>query len=323
MYMSFLSPKFTERDQDIFAAQGNLSYDEDEKVFRIMPPPGPDGLINEANAFTFDDQKGIASFSGPLKISSSDLIRASGLVDVQVDSARYDFNTMLLLNVPVLTAITPDLATKIVQTNLDEQNSDPAEDDAARLNTKLTALIGQKAADEYVTKTAAGYKPLFEASQELAAPMVLSNVNLRWSDVHGAYFSMGKIGMSNLGRSDINAQMEGVLEIRRTDAGDEFGLYLELSPDVWYYLDYAQNQLGIVSSDVNFNDQILAKSKNAKSKDMELISLGFEEKAMFLDRFSDFYQPALKKAMVAKAAAAKKEEKKKVEKKKAEATEGF
>lgn len=326
MYMSFLSPKFTERDQDIFTAQGTLSYDEDDKVFRIMPPPGSDGLINEANAFVFDDQKGTASFAGPLKISSSDLIRASGLVDIQVDSARYDLNALLLLNVPVLAAITTELATKIVQTNLDEQNSDPAEDDADRLNTKLAALVGQKAADEYVTKTAAGYKPLFEASADLAAPMVLSNVNLRWSDTHGAYFSVGKIGMSNLGRSDINAQMEGVMEIRRTDAGDEFGLYLELSPDVWYYLDYAQNQLGIVSSDVNFNDQILAKSKNAKSKDMELIALGFEEKAMFLDRFSDFYQPALKKAMLAKAAAAKKDAKKKVEKvekKKAEATEGF
>ena len=116
------------------------------------------------------------------------------------------------------------------------------------------------------------------------------------------------------------------MEIRRTDVGDEFGLFLQLSPDVWYYLDYAQNQLGIVSSDVNFNDQILAKSKNARSKDMKLVALGFEEKAMFLDRFSDFYQPALKKAMLAKAAAAKKDAKKKVEKvekKKAEATEGF
>ena len=140
---------------------------------------------------------------------------------------------------------------------------------------------------------------------------------------HGAYFSLGKIGMSNLGRSDINAQMEGVMEVRRTDVGDEFSLYLELSPDVWYFMDYAQNQLGIVSSDVNFNDQVLAKGKNAKTRNMALIALGFEEKALFLDRFSDFYQPALKKAMPAKAAAAKKEAKKKVEKKKAEAAEGF
>ncbi len=323
MYLTFLSPKFTERDQDIFLAQGEMGYDEDSKMFRIMPPAGADGLVNEANAFTFNDQKGIASFAGPLKLTSSNLIKASGLVDVQVDSARYEFNTMMLVNVPVLNPLAAELAGKIVQTNLDEQNSDPAEDEPARLNTKLAALIGQKAADEYITKTAGEYKPLFEASSDLAAPMVLSNVNLRWSDPHASYFSIGKIGMSNLGRSDINAQMEGMMELRRTDQGDEFSLYLKLSPDVWYFMDYSQNQLGIVSSEVSFNDQILAKSKNAKTKDMALIPLGYEEKALFMDRFYDFYQPALKKARLAKAAAAKKDPKKKPEKKKVEAAEGF
>lgn len=323
MYLSFLSPKFTDRDQDIFTAQGNLRYDEESKSFVIMPPPGPDGLINEANAFVFDDKKGLASFSGLLQITEPALGRAAGQVDVQVDSARYEFNTLMLLNLPALAPVATELAAKIVQTNLDEQNSDPAEDDQTRLIAKLAAIIGQKAADDYLTKTAAGYKPLFEASPELDASMVLSNLNLRWSDVHGAYFSMGPIGMSNLSRNDINAQMQGQFELRRTDIGDEFSLYLELSPDVWFFMDYAQKQLGIVSSDVNFNDQIMAKSQNTKVKDGTLIPLGFEEKNLFLDRFSDFYQPALKKARIAKAAAVKKDVKKKAEKKKAEATEGF
>ncbi len=323
MYLSFLSPKFTDRDRDIYTAQGNLRYDEDSKAFIIMPPPGADSLVNEANAFVFDDQKGIASFRGPLQITEPDLGRAAGRVDVQVDSARYEFNMLMLLNLPALAPISTELATKIVQTNLDEQNSDPAEDDQDRLIAKLASLIGQKAADAYLTTTAAGYKPLFEASPELGASMVLSNLNLRWSDIHGAYFSMGPIGVSNLGRNDINAQMEGQFELRRTDLGDEFSLYLELSPDVWFFMDYAQKQLGIISSDVNFNDQIMAKSQNAKIKDGELIPLGFEEKNLFLDRFSDFYQPALKKARIAKAATAKKDAKKKAEKKKAEATEGF
>ncbi len=323
IYMSFVSPKFTERDQDIYTARGELAYDDESEAFRIVPPPGADGLINEANTFVFDDKKGLASFVGPLKITATDLIKASGLVNVQVDSARYEMNTLLLLNLPALVPLAPDMATKIVQTNLDEQNSDPAEDDPDRLNTKLAALLGQKVADEYVAKTAAGYKPLYEASLALDVPLVLSNVALRWSDVHGAYFSTGRIGISNFGRADINAQVEGQMELRRTDRGDEFSLYIELSPDVWYFMDYAQGQLGVVSSDINFNDQILSKARRVKGKDMALIPLGFEEKAMFLDRFSDFYAPALKKARLARAAAVKKEIKKKAEKKKAEATEGF
>ncbi|MBB5287551.1 hypothetical protein HNQ92_005715 [Rhabdobacter roseus] len=322
MYLSFLSPKEYSRDQDIFTAEGTLRFDEESKAFRILPPPGADGLVNEARAFTFNDQKGTATFAGPLKLVAADWLTAAGTVDAQVDSLRFDFNTLLLMNLPALTPVLPELAAKIVQTNLDEQNSDAAEDDPTRLNTKLAVLIGQKGADDYLTKTAAGYKPLYEASATLDAPIVLSNVDLRWSEIHGAYFSSGPIGVSNLGRHDINAQMEGMLEIRRSDRGDEFSLYLEVSPDVWYYFDYSQKQLGVVSSLVDFNDQLLAKSKNAKTKDMELISLGFEEKAMFTDRFYDFYQPALKKAKLVKAAE-KKDTKKKTTKKAAETQEGF
>ncbi|GAB3177956.1 hypothetical protein [Telluribacter humicola] len=322
MYLTFLSPKESSSDQDIYSAQGTMNYDAESKSLQIMPPAGSDDLVNEALAFRFNDQKGLATFAGPLKFTASDLIKGSGLAEVQVDSLRYRFNTMLLLNLPVLTPVLTPLATKIVQTNLDEQNSDPAEDDPARLSTKLAAIIGQPTADAYFTKIAAEYKPLFEASSALDVPIVLSNVNMHWSEKHGALYSLGKIGVSNLGRNDVNAQMEGMLEIRRTDSGDEFSLYLEASPDVWYFFDYSQQQLGVVSSEIEFNDQVLAKSRNAKSKDMALVSLGPEEKAMFTDRFYDFYQPALKKAKVVKAAQ-KKEAQKKPVKKKEEAAEGF
>ena len=78
-----------------------------------MSPPGPDGLIDEASAFTFDDQKGTASFAGPLKILRFGPYSRLGLVDIQVDSARYDFNTMLLMDVPVLAAVTTDLPPRL------------------------------------------------------------------------------------------------------------------------------------------------------------------------------------------------------------------
>ena len=58
---------------------------------------------------------------------------------------------------------------------------------------------------------------------------------------------------------------------------------------------------------------------------MSLVSLGTEEKDMFVNRFDDFYQPAIKKAKLA----AKNAPKKKVvpaaaaKKKKEEQAEGF
>ena len=100
-------------------------------------------------------------------------------------------------------------------------------------------------------------------------------------------------------------------------------MYLQASPDVWYYFDYKLGELGVVSSQVDFNDQITAKSKNVKSKDMSLVSIGSEEKDAFVNRFDDFYQPAIKKAKLAAKTAKKKVVPAEAKKKKVEPTEGF
>ncbi|TDE10065.1 hypothetical protein [Dyadobacter psychrotolerans] len=322
LYMTFLSPKDSDGDEDIYLAQGAMSFDEDSKAFKVTPPMGADSLIDESNVLKFDDKTGLADFSGPLKLTGADWMQSSGIVEAQVDSSRFSFNSMLLLKMSALEPVLQPIAAKIVETNLEEQNSTAADDDADQLNRKLAALIGAKATDAYIKLSAAGYKPLFDASPILDVPMVLSNVNLHWSPVHAAYYSRGPIGVSNLGKNNINAQMEGVLEIRRTADGDEFSLFLQASPDIWYFFDYRQNELGVVSSQLDFNDQLTAKSKNVKSK-MALISLRPEEKDLFVNRFDDFYQPAVKKAKLVKSAVKKKVTPATEKKKKEEQAEGF
>jgi hypothetical protein len=322
MYMSFLSPKESDGDEDIYLAQGLMNFDEDSKSFKVTPPPGKDNLIDESNTLKFDDKTGLASFSGPLKLIASEWLQASGIVEAQVDSSRFSFNTMLLLKMPALEPIMQPLTAKIVETNLEEQNSTAAEDDPDNLNRKLAALIGAKATDAYVKLTAAGYKPVYDASPLFDVPMMLSHVDLKWSPAHAAYYSEGPIGVAHFGKNNVNAQMEGVMEIRRSVEGDEFSLYLQASPDVWYFFDYKQKELGIISSQIDFNDQLSAKARAVKSRDMSLIPIGIEEKDQFVNRFDDFYRPAAKKAKLVKT------EKKKVapteqKKKKEEQTEGF
>jgi len=322
MYMSFLSPKESDGDQDIYLAQGTMNYDEDSKAFKVAPPAGPDGLVDEGNTLKFDDKTGIASFSGPMKFTSSDWLQSTAIANVQVDSSKFTFNSLLLMKLSALEPVLPQLAAKIVETNLEEQNSTAADDDAENLNRKLSGLIGSKGVDAYLKLSAAGYKPLFDASPSLDAAIALSSVDLHWSPVHNAYFSQGPIGVSHFGKNNINAQMEGVLEIRRSELGDEFSMYIQASPDVWYYFDYKEKELGVVSSQMDFNDLVTSKGANSKSKDMSLVSIGVEEKDLFVSRFDDFYQPAVKKAKLTKTVKKKvipAEEKKKKEEK----AEGF
>jgi hypothetical protein len=308
LYSTFLSPKEARNDLPLFLANGLLSYDEKAKVYKIAPAPKTkDELIDEAeNSYTFDDQKGTVSYFGRMNIvgergvkEGEEMFLSAGSVQAILDSSSYKFNTLLSMNFPASSTVMKRVGETIVATNLEEQHSDAAEADWDRLRAKLSPLIGKKPAESYVNRAAGNYRGLAEASPKMAATIVLSSVNMKWSPVHNTFYSVGKIGVSNLGTTDINAQMEGMLEIRKNQRGDEISLYIEASPEVWYYFDWQDGKLAMVSSIQEENDLLTVKSKGEK-KEAAIIPIEVTEKALFVERFITLYRPRAPKKTTVK-----------------------
>ena len=203
----------------------------------------------------------------------------------------------MAFNFPVPEPITTSIASKLITTNQDEGNDEAADDDLNRLADKLLPLIGQAAVDAYRTKAQNAHAPLNTASPKLNAAIVLANANLRWSDKYNAFYSIGRLGVSNMGTADINAQMDGLLEIRKGAGGDELSLLLESSPDVWTFYDFkpgngpgAIGQLAIVTSEQDINDKLTAGSRNSGKSTLEIVPATPYEKEQFVDRYLDQYK---------------------------------
>ena len=301
LYSTFLSTKESKNDQNIFLATGSMSFDEATKSFKIVPKPKSDTeLIDEQNAYTFNDTKGVVSYQGVLNFmrsgkteSKEEMFMAAGLASANVDSNIYRFNTLLSFNFLAAPQAMGEIAKKIVEENLENKNDDPAEPNLDRLSAKLTALIGPKQAEAYLNRRAADYRPLTDASSKFNASVVLSNVDLRWSASQNSFYSVGgTLGVSNLGNNDINAEMDGYVEIRKRGKGDEVSIYVEVSPELWYFFDWQDGQLGVVSSDYTFNEMLTAKGKGEKSKekDFKMVPLGFDERNSFLERCMNVYK---------------------------------
>ncbi len=326
LYPTFLSPKEDPRDQDLFTATGVMRYDDKASVYRITPSTevtptekgkakGKEDAANELtavadedneNAFTFSDARGLMTYKGKLNLFNTDptpYLLAAGSAKVNIDSALYRFNTLMAFNFPVPEPITTSIASKLITTNQDEGNDEAADDDLNRLSDKLLPLIGQAALDAYRIKAQNAHAPLNTASPKLNAAIVLANANLRWSDKYNAFYSIGKLGVSNMGTADINAQMDGLLEIRKGAGGDELSLLLESSPDVWTFYDYkpgngpgALGQLAIVTSEQDINDKLTAGSKNSGKATLEVVPATPYEKEQFVDRYLDQYKTRAKAA---------------------------
>ena len=284
LYPTFLSAKSYEDDYDVFLANGVFKRDEPNKRFTIYPSD----TSAIGNKYELYDEKGLIKLEGKLDLLRPNLaqyVETVGLADIKLDSMDYLLNTMMKFNMPVPIPMLAKMGDNIVKTNLDIGNSDGAIDfEDPGFLSKMYQFIGKKITEDYKTEYYKGHVPLFQASPKFFSSLMFSDLKLKWNPVFNAFHSYGKLGISNIGEIDINAKVPGYVEVNKNPrTGDEIYIFLEISPDSWYYLGYKGGQLGMVSSDFEFNKMLVDKDKTIKG--IELINVDMAEAMAFRKRF--------------------------------------
>jgi hypothetical protein len=134
-------------------------------------------------------------------------------------------------------------------------------------NRALEYLMDKKEADrlkgeiELVGK----YKKFPE---QLDRTLFLADVWLRYDTVSKSYISFGNIGIANAGKNHVARYVKGIIELTKKRNGDDFTIYLELTKNDWFFFNYRNNLMQVLSSDLSFNDIIIkdAQSKNEAAR---------------------------------------------------------
>jgi len=324
LYSTFLTGKEDVKDEDIFMANGQLR--DIPKTTRFEIGPDEKNKSYEVNRYVYDDAEKTLNLEGNFNFFKPlNYVQSAGFAEMQGDSAKYKFDQMLVLNFPMPVEVLKIMADKIVKTNLDNRENVSADEaeDKERLISKLANILGGKTIDPLERRLKNEHVPLHTINSKMNTTMVISKADLRYSEPTSSFYSVGKLSIANIGGTEINSEIEGMIEIKKTAEGDEFYVYLEPSADVWYFMGYLKNEMGLISSDGEFNNTVTAKLKGAKKSSGKnaytFLGVGAEEKLAFTERFTDSYLTRTEKAKKV----GKKEEVKKGEKKKEEVKEGF
>ena len=301
IYTTFLSEKHNPEDDEIFLANGRLLAKPETNEFVIAAPEKIAGTTLAGNTTTINDSTGIIQAAGKFNLMygiPADYMTASGIGSMDIKAKKFSLNSLVVLNFPMHPTVVTAMGDRIARLKADENaGQKEANDDPDKLMTKLAAIIGDKAVKDYENKSAANYTPLFTLSKKLLAPMVFSNLDLKWSETSNSFYSTGTIGISNIGSVDINARFPGMVEIRKHSDGDEISVYLEISPEVWYYFDYHNKQLGAASGDEAFNTAVSKHAGKAKEGQYAVNSLEATEREAFMAHFKETYTSDNKKTV--------------------------
>ncbi|GAB2949348.1 hypothetical protein GCM10027048_13020 [Hymenobacter coalescens] len=290
-YPLFVAPKGNVTDGNLFEVDGTLTYDPKKRIYTISRHDALDQDVFEGSVLTVDDSTGVLGFRGKLNLIGTNkdyTLATSGVGRANVDSSRYQIDAMLAFDLNF-----PDKAFEAMAEDMAKYAKGLPEALSGSQNElyKLGEFAGSKTISDYANRKSGNYVPLQKVSSKFLHDIVLSQVNLKWSNKHNAWYSVGKIGLVSIGKKDINALIDGYIEIKKESTGDAVELYLEADPETWYYFKFAENKLLAKAQHGEF-DEILGRA--AKGDYNTATDYGFflgdeQEKVLYVNHFRKDY----------------------------------
>lgn len=293
LYVDFLSGIRGQEDEEFFLPKGTLFYDTATSEFKIEDLKKSSGEKLSGKVLAYREEKEEIKFEGPVYFfrNNPDFeIKTSAIGYGNLLTNDVKMNALVTIDgaipLSVMTAFSENLTKVLKQENIPEGTGDPTD-----LLYKVANMVGETQARFFEKKSLQAYTPL-TTLPEMIKPIVLSSVDLRWSDKFKGFYSVGDLGLSNIGRTDINGSFEGFMEARKNEDGSPvFHLFLKASPEAWYYFGYEDARLMIQTSVPEINDQVFKRSNAGRAKPGELITIpGSEEETLeYINRFRKNY----------------------------------
>lgn len=119
----------------------------------------------------------------------------------------------------------------------------------------LRELLGKEEADKLISQVNL-YGTFKKFPDELKFAIFFNDLNLKWDSRSRSYLSMGKLGIGNIGKTQVNKYVDGRVQIVKKRGGDILNIYLELDGNNWYFFSYSRGLMQAISSNESFNNII-------------------------------------------------------------------
>jgi hypothetical protein len=290
IYTTFAEEKRIDADEDFFQPEGIVYFNTEKGMFMVEDTAKTNGGKFSGKVFGYNDVTGDVEFEGPVNFVESTIdasLIASGIGRGNAFDGTYKINSLLKFDYKL-----PDQAWSLMAADMFEVienfGAPEAENDPDAFLYKVSEIIGERATVEYDNRNQGEYLPIASFTSKMVGSVVFSKVNLEWSPVYNAWYSTGKVGISNILRTDLNAQIDGFIEIKRTtETGTVMNIFIQVSSDCWYFLGFEDNRLSIYSSNVEFVDLISSKSNIDKAGfgQYAFVESDLPDVLKFIDRF--------------------------------------
>ncbi len=290
IYSTFFSRRKDYFDKFISTAHGFLRFDPESDKYEIASAGKLENKTETGNYLALDRRACIMESQGKLNLQTDYgqiemLTYGEGVHNIAADT----FKAKLMMSLDFL--FSPE-ALNIFANDLDSIAVDPVDLSDDFYRQSLSEMIG-KEATERLKADLSLYGEYRNIPEAMNKTLILTDVNLRWSQYTRSYRYQGEIGVVRLGDRMINRKVNVIMSLTKKASGDLFDIYMVLDDNTWYYFGYNPGSLQVVSSNRVFNNiifELKARERKLRTRLGEpgyIYSLAPERRLqLFLRRFN-------------------------------------
>jgi hypothetical protein len=264
IYSAFLSKKLKPTDYSVITADGYLFYDKPSQEYRISTKEKLNENILPGNYISLNTND--CKFFGEGKMSFG-----CDLGNIQLKPAGQAVHN-LINNQAVYDVIFSmnfffdESALEKMADQMQKSSSADAVDYTRKVFEKsLGELLGKETSDKLISQLNLNGGSYRRFPSELNHSIFFTDVKFKWYEDLRSYRSMGKVGIGNIYKNQINRKFDGHIEIIKKRGGDIFNMYIDLGGGAWYFFNYQKNIMQVISSNEDFNN-IIKNLKTDKKK---------------------------------------------------------
>ncbi len=259
---SFFRRKIGYSDTTMITANGFIEYNIPTGEFRVAKPEKLLNLGEKGNYFSLNTENCMIRGEGQLNLSlrsGNFNMENFGTLDYYIIPDSVRLHCAIALNFPFPEQGLLRFSSQVEAVNL------PG---VKLMSTPYAMAIGNML-DKPEFDRLTGEQELLGKYKKfpvaLERSLFLADVSMKWDSSSHSYISYGAIGIANIGKSQVNRYVNGIIQFTKKNNGDDFTIYLELTKNDWFYFNYRNNMLMALSSDLNFND-IVREATQSKSE---------------------------------------------------------
>jgi len=108
------------------------------------------------------------------------------------------------------------------------------------------------------------YGQMKKMPDALKNTFLFNDVRLKWDSESHSFVSQGPVGISQIGGVPVNKYVQGYVQVKKSRTSPEVSFYLQLNDRQWYFFNFQNGIMQVLSSDNAFNDYISELKPNKR-----------------------------------------------------------